>query len=115
MKNLYFAGIRRIDYYKTHKRLSVVQFTCSICSDTPSDQATPDQDNSVDHSDKEMYNWKKIINKTYKNTVSKSIYIVNIVLNTYLYIKRVIVSAYSMYCYFDEMCVHAYLFVLLFL
>jgi hypothetical protein len=94
---------------------SVKQFTCRICSDAPSDQATPDHDNSVDHSDKEMYNWKKIINKKYKNTVSKSVYIVNIVVITYLYIKRVIVSAYSMYCYFNVTREHAYLFVLLFL
>jgi hypothetical protein len=50
MKNLYFAGISRIDYYKARKRLSVIQFTCSICSEAPSDGATPDHDNSVDHS-----------------------------------------------------------------
>jgi hypothetical protein len=47
---MYFAGISRINYYKARKRLSVVQFTSSICSDAPSDQATPDHDTSVDQS-----------------------------------------------------------------
>jgi hypothetical protein len=55
MKNLYFAGISRLDYYMAR----IVQFSCSICSDAPSDQATPDHDNSVDQTDKEMYNWEK--------------------------------------------------------
>jgi putative effector of murein hydrolase len=30
MKNLYFAGISRNDYYKARKRLIVIQFTCEV-------------------------------------------------------------------------------------